>query len=341
MASNLLCRIFNKKIVIDNHVESIEPKLIQNLSLYMNICKEETKQKVDSIISIFPYCKISNNYKLLKLCETGYADGAYRTLIHHENGIMVHKKQHSIYVFLKETNENDTLEFIENIINTTIAKLLEADNILFLHASCFCKNGEAIAVVGNKNTGKTSILCEMLQQGYDMLSNDKIGISFINQEVKAFGIPSSIGIRLATIDKCFSEENKNKLANLPQWKEVILQTKKDLSQKINISLKDFVELFHCKIVQQSRLRWIIVNEYTENEEKLKIKELSFEKYKSFLESQFVSAVSPAFSYIDGIYRKKKVLLDERICSEIKILKINSNEKNISQLEKILTNENLT
>ena len=85
----------------------------------------------------------------------------------------------------------------------------------------------------------------------------------------------------------------------------------------------------------------IINEYTENEEKLKIKELSFEKYKSFLESQFVSAVSPAFSYIDGIYRKKKVLLDERICSEIKILKINSNEKNISQLEKILTNNKRT
>ena len=43
----ILCRIFNKKIVIDNHVESIEPKLIQNLSLYMNICKEEAKQKVN------------------------------------------------------------------------------------------------------------------------------------------------------------------------------------------------------------------------------------------------------------------------------------------------------
>ena len=163
----------------------------------------------------------------------------------------------------------------------------------------------------------------------------------MNQEVKVLGIPSSVGIRLATIDRCFSEENKNKLANLPQWKDVILQTKKDPTQKINISLKDFVDLFHCKIVKQSRLKWIIINEYTKSEEELKIKELGLEKYKSFLENQIVSAVSPAFSYVDGIYRKKRVLLDERICSEIKILKINSNEKNIFQLEKILKNNKRT
>lgn len=332
--TRLFYEIFNKKILIENEIPYLNKQLRENLELYMKTL-EYTKQSMNAVIKIFPYKKIINNYKIMKLCEINYMDEKYRALIHHEHFIFIEKKKHTIYLFLKEDKKDEIFEFVENIVSNISAKLLELDNVVFLHASCVVKNGKAIAIVGPKNSGKTSIMCELLNNDYQMISNDKIGISFINNEVKVFGIPSSIGIRYNAVNKCFSSKNIDIMRKLHIFLE-----KNDMSEKFNISLKKFTYIFNRKIVNEAKLEIILTNKYIPEQEKLTCKKLDMKYYETFFKNQLVNAVSPSFDYIDSMYRRKKTTFDSRIYSNIQIMKIVSNENNILQLEQLLKKSKL-
>ena len=238
MMTSLLCKIFNKKILIEDYTESMVGDLRRYFSIYMDISDNDTIQRIDSVIKIFHYDKICKNYKIMKLAAIDYIDAKYRILMHRDNVIFVNKKKHMIYVFLRKIDK-ENLEFIENIVNNVITKLLEREGIMFLRASCVCKNGEAIAFIEDKDPDKTSIMCQMLQNGYDIISNNKIGFALINEEVKVFGTPSNIKIKKATIEKCFLEENKKRFIDLFNFKEEI-----KYSEEISLTIEELMHLFN-------------------------------------------------------------------------------------------------
>src|SRR6266446_10730587 len=73
-----------------------------------------------------------------------------------------------------------------------------------IHASAIARNGKAIAFVGSKGTGKSTILCNMLSQQYkdsefDFVTNDRLWVGQENGQWTGLGSPSPVLIGYGTL----------------------------------------------------------------------------------------------------------------------------------------------
>lgn len=332
--ASLIMKIFDKIIKIETNSKLIEKYIKQSFS-YINIKSINSNIKTDSTLKIIISSEIYNNNRFIKLCEDQYTDSRYKALYHRDNMIFIMKKEHLLYLIL-DKKQNIDITFIEKIISSIISKLLQLDDTFFIRASCVSKGGKAVAIAGDSKTGKTTIMCWLLQNGYNMLSNDKIGLRYINNKVEVVGIPISIGIRQDTIDKCFCLKSKKKIINNINYKNFINnEFKNGKSDKFNIQVDELINILGSDIVLKSNLKCIIVNEYDRSQKDLKIKYLNKNKFEKFLLMRQINGMYPSMEYINTIYRDKKVTLNREIFSKIKIVKIWSNEYNYYDLYKII------
>jgi len=71
---------------------------------------------------------------------------------------------------------------------------------LQLHAAAFAVEGEALAIVGPKRAGKTTLLLHALQAaGAQLIGNDRIGVRLVAGGAVACGLPSIVSIRPGTL----------------------------------------------------------------------------------------------------------------------------------------------
>ena len=104
-----------------------------------------------------------------------------------------------------DENRNLTIKFfVDNLFN----RLLEHNNYIGVHASCVEKFGRSVLFVGERLAGKTTSMLTMLNDGYNLISNDYTAIKYLDKEgyLDAFGINNDIFIRMS---KKFSSKDIN------------------------------------------------------------------------------------------------------------------------------------
>ena len=62
------------------------------------------------------------------------------------------------------------------------AALLRQRGLLALHASCVAKDGHAVGFIGNSGWGKSTLAMHFVEQGYRLLGDDVLAVSFENDE---------------------------------------------------------------------------------------------------------------------------------------------------------------
>ncbi|MBT2657071.1 aldolase [Bacillus sp. ISL-18] len=88
---------------------------------------------------------------------------------------------------LKE-NKEDVMRLY--ILGTCFGAILMQRKVLPLHGSAVVINGKAYAFVGDSGAGKSTIASAFLNQGYQLLSDDVIAISFPLEDSIPYVIPS-------------------------------------------------------------------------------------------------------------------------------------------------------
>lgn len=83
--------------------------------------------------------------------------------------------------------------FVANVFN----RLLEIKGYLGVHSSCVASDGEGVLFVAGRNNGKTACMLNMMNHGFNIVTNDKIALNNNGDKVIGYGIAQSVSIRLS------------------------------------------------------------------------------------------------------------------------------------------------
>lgn len=125
------------------------------------------------------------------------------------------------------------------------------NNIMTLHASCVCDSRGAICVIGDKFSGKTTLMLKLLSLNYKFISNDKPYIYKSGDKFYAFSLPVSAGIRFGSLE--IFPYLKDSIQNSSLSDEVEFSTQ----GRVHLSPKIICDIFNTSYCNHSVIRKFI------------------------------------------------------------------------------------
>lgn len=83
--------------------------------------------------------------------------------------------------------EKNQEQFVQYFVCNVLNRLLEEKGFYGFHASAVSKNNVGMAFIGERGCGKTNSLLNMLHNGYDFLTNDKLAIQYNGKNINEIG----------------------------------------------------------------------------------------------------------------------------------------------------------
>lgn len=132
-----------------------------------------------------------DDYHKLKNCCSVVRDGVFAKECSHGS-----YKRLFLYSFF---STRKLYKAIFREIRDFIHSILIDDSFILFHAACVTRSNFSFCIVGDKFAGKTTLMIKLLNQGFDLISNDKIYIKGINGIYHIVSLPISAGIRIGTL----------------------------------------------------------------------------------------------------------------------------------------------
>lgn len=86
-------------------------------------------------------------------------------------------------IFVSPLKENEEDQIRLYLLGTCMGAILMQRRILPLHGSAVAINGKAYAFMGNSGAGKSTLASALINQGYNLLSDDVISVSFSKNDI--------------------------------------------------------------------------------------------------------------------------------------------------------------
>ena len=103
-----------------------------------------------------------------------------------------------VLVATREADEVRRMAAVRTVRSLILQRLLET-GWMFMHAASASLGGRCVIVTGSKFSGKTTMLLGLMQNGMDLVSNDKVALrQSSNGSVQVQGFPIAVGVRLGT-----------------------------------------------------------------------------------------------------------------------------------------------
>ena len=144
-------------------------------------------------------------------------------------------------------SEKNELLLVQYFVANVFNRLLELNGYLGFHSSCVEKDKNGIVFMAERNSGKTICMLNLMNNGYNSVTNDVIALKKIKDEIIGYGIAQSISIRLGPAF-CAQKENQ-KYVELAIKKGIDIKDK-DMLEGNNLYLTD-LELATLNNVSQS------------------------------------------------------------------------------------------
>ena len=173
-------------------------------------------------------------------------------------------------IFLISDCENREATELSRLVRDIITKNLFDNGWFMLHASTVTNGRESVAFCGDKGVGKTSIMLEMLKNGWSYVSNDRILLNITSQNALAFNWPTTIPIMWPLVDKSVELSSMIECSDFPTypqfqfWKTFadkerfakfkVCFTEKELTDAFKSSVFNSVDLTHVFFVERSNRR---------------------------------------------------------------------------------------
>ena len=272
--------------------------------------------------------KYNKVYSLLEGCQNKF------NLIKDRKGLVyLNKKKQEIILIYKHINDN-VIQFIGEVIISIFGMILERQGYFFLHSACVEKNEMAIAITGNRNSGKTTILNMLLQNHFNFISNSHIAIKDNRNNVKVLGFPSRMGIRIETLEKVINPDIREKIILNTEFKRRFKEDiQKNLSfyrkEKFNIKINEIEEIYDINLISNSNLKLIIVPIYIEQMEHIQIIEIKDIDKQEMLFKNKRTGVYDTIKYM----KESKNIINKlpTNLNKVKMYKIYQNENSVNEI----------
>lgn len=319
----ILCKdiILDKiKMEMENYYEFVNESNKYDISMYIFTNKEKYDKLSKKIIN-------NSTYKGMQCFKE------------REAIIIVNTNQNEIFVFYKELN-NNTIQFIGEIIVSVFGIELEKRNCFFLHSSCVERHGEAVAIIGDRNSGKTTILNALLQEKFNFICNSHLGVVNKENSVEVLGTPTRMGMRISTLEKIIKPEIRQQIIEVTEFKKRFGQInennlKEYYNKKFNIKMNEIKDIYGVKLVNKAKLKFVIIPMYIEQMTDISIKEMQKEDKIDILIKNRRTGTYDTMKFLNTEKFSHILTNIPRNLLNIDMFKIYYNEKNIKNVIKFI------
>ena len=210
----------------------------------------------------------------------------------------------------KTSSSKDKNSLIVYLIANLFYRFLEIDGYIGLHSSCAEFENKGILFVADRFSGKTNCMLNLVHNGFNYVTNKKIALKKIDNDIIGYGINEPISIRLSP-SFCRQVQNE-KYILLAKERGITIQNK-DLLEGNSISISD-QELIKMNNVKQSidaPIKCIIKPVYDSSIKNLKIKEMNKEQFEDLILSQYLPLVHETKDFLKNI-QLKDYYIDKKI-----------------------------
>lgn len=276
------------------------------------------------------YKKILNNVNNMKYKMKLFKD--------RDGQVILDKDKNELIAFYTELNDN-VIQFIEEIIISIFGIFLTKQKYFFLHAACVEKNRNAVAIIGDRASGKTTLLNVLMQNDFNFVCNSHLGIKDVNRKIEVIGAPSRVGMRVETLEKCMNANIRKKIfLNTEFRKRFGKNAENNLKsyrvKKFNIKVNELKKIYNIQIVSTSTLKLIIVPLYIEQLNHIKIIKVEENNKSEIFMKNKRDGVYDTTKYMNYLDTSEKNTLPKNL-SKIKMYKVYQNEKCIEELLKFI------
>ena len=168
----------------------------------------------------------------------------------------VDNENKSCKVFFLDCYDKEAKKKIaRNFITNLFIRLYQLKGALLLHCSCVEKDNKSVIIVGNANSGKTVTMLNLLDFGFNFITNDFLIVDKNNNKLEFLPSPQFIGIRRSS--RWLSLEKNRKYASLKS--EGYIRVAED---RIYMSPQDLINLNNVNIGNiYSDLKMIVIPQY--------------------------------------------------------------------------------
>lgn len=247
--------------------------------------------------------------------------------------VALNKDKNELIVIYAKLNDN-VVQFVGEIIISLFGIIFEKKEYFFMHAACVDKKSKGIAIIGNKGSGKTSLLNFFLQNGYNYVTNSHLGLIKTKDYIKAIGAPSRMGMRIETLNKIIRDPIKERIINYSEFKnrfgnnidEVLSDYR---NKKFNIKVSEIKKIYNVSIKPTTKISTILIPIYMPELEHIKIKKLDEEEKKENIVKYKTQGAYSSTKYIGEILGINNISMPN--LNNINIYKIYENEGNIREI----------
>ena len=291
---------FVKFILVNNDVVDVE-KLKIFLVNYIIINEVENDN-------------ISNDTLTVVLQDKKYLNMANKAIM--IDGHISFFNNNELLIYIDRDNPEEII-FIKRLLIDLTNRLFEQKNGTFLHSSSIVESNNSIVFIGDKGTGKTTNMLNIIEKnklGYS--SNERTGIIHFNNEVMTYGNPARINIRPNTL-KCNESLRKKLLEcidvskyleysklNLPMnCEERLVVTFDDISKKLDVDIVPFASLYSiCNLIYNPNIDF-------------KMEKVDYINMKDAIIRASIDGVFPQRQILNEILPIEKISYDDLLNSE--------------------------
>lgn len=178
-------------------------------------------------------------------------------------------------------------------------RFLELSGYIGLHSSCVEKENQGILFVAERYNGKTICMLNMMNYGYNIVTNEITALKKIKDQLIGYGIAQDISIRLSH-EFCKQDINQ-KYVDLASKKGISLLNKNSLDgDKLHISDIDLANLNNVAISMDASISSIIRPCYNPYIEHPIFEKLTKDQLRELLYSQYRTLVHETADYLSNI-----------------------------------------
>ncbi len=195
--------------------------------------------------------------------------------------------------------------FVCNLFN----RLLEEKGYIAFHSSCVSKDGNGLAFIGARNAGKTNCMLNMMDAGFDSVTNDKLAMQYDGYGLDGYGVAQDVSIRM---DLGFrSQERNKKYLEYAKRQGIVLSDENKLEgNNIHLESRELAHINGVEQIPQTRINHIIFPKYDSSVSEVILTPASYERSKEIINSQRLPLVHDTKSFFSLVNTGRKPIFDE-------------------------------
>lgn len=278
------------RIICDNYIELLVKEHFKNHLFF--------KENSDSLsfTLMISDCILNTNGAHFKMIDKWFEYATLDCYIDYENRICYATNFDAV-------NDEFKKLLIQYFVANLFNRFLEINGYLGVHSSCVEQDGSGILFIGGRNSGKTNCMLNLMDSGYNSVTNDKIALKNFDDYFVGYGIAQSVSIRLSP-SFCMNPKNK-KYVELATSRGIEIKPLNMLDgNNMVINENELAAINGVKQVHDCKISSIIKPIYDPGISKLRLEKMDSKTTISLMREQYLPLVHDTtdfFRTIDSNY----------------------------------------